>query len=336
MAYVEKLLTPRIEDIRRISENCMRITMEPLERGFAHTLGNALRRVMLSSIPGAAVVEAQIEGVLHEYSSIEGVEEDVIEILLNLKGLAIKIHGKNSANLFFSKQGPGIVVGEDLQTGSDVEIVNKDHVIARLTEKGNLEMLLLLERGRGYQPASNRKAFIGESGHTVGRLLIDANFSPVRRVTYSVDTARVEQRTDLDSLILEVGTDGTISPEDAVREAAHILHQQIESFAKLDRDEPEKEEPPLDELHPLLLMPIDELDLTVRSTNCLKAERIFYIGDLIIRSEVELLKTPNLGRKSLDEIKSVLAERGLSLGTRLENWPPTRLRMESGMGMFPR
>ncbi len=336
MAYIENLLTPRIEDIRTISDNCMRITMEPLERGFAHTLGNALRRVLLSSIPGAAVVEVRIEGVLHEYNIIEGVEEDVIDIMLNLKGLAIKMHNKNIANILLTKKGPRVVIGEDLQTDSDIEIVNKQHVIANLTEKGSLEMMLLIERGRGYQPSSDRKKLESEQGHTVGRLLLDASFSPVLRVTYSVDTARVERRTDLDSLILEVETNGTISPENAVREAAHILHQQIESFAEFDSSKPVQEERVTDELNPLLLMPIDELDLTVRSTNCLKAERIFYVGDLVVRTEVELLKAPNLGRKSLDEIKSVLAERGLSLGTELENWTPARLRMGGDIGIFSR
>lgn len=331
MAYVEKLLTPALTNVKQMSDTLMSVTMQPLEQGFAHTLGNALRRILLSSIPGSAVVEVNIEGVLHEFNTIEGVEEDVIEILLNLKDLAIRMHNKNSAVLNVSKKGPGVLTGQDLQIDSDVEIINTDKVIATLAENGNIEMRIKIERGRGYQTASRRKQELqsqsdtGAGAPAVGNLTLDASFSPILRVSYSVGIARVEQRADLDSLTLEMETNGTISPEEAVREAANILQGQLQSFTSFDELEAVDEEPVLDELNPIFTMPVDELDLTVRSTNCLKAERIFYVGDLVTRTEVDLLKTPNLGRKSLDEIKSVLTQRGLALGTQLENWPPAQL-----------
>ncbi|MGU9977253.1 MAG: DNA-directed RNA polymerase subunit alpha [Candidatus Oxydemutatoraceae bacterium WSBS_2016_MAG_OTU14] len=326
MAYIEKLLTPSLTDVKQMSDTLMSVTMQPLERGFGHTLGNALRRILLSSIPGSAVVEVQIEGVSHEFNTIEGVEEDVIEILLNLKELAIRMHNKNATMLKTLKKGPGVLTGQDFQIDSDVEIINPEHVIATLAEGSQIDITIKIERGRGYKPASSRKQEIQASGDKpVGNLVLDATFSPVLRVSYSVGSARVEQRTDLDSLTLEMETNGAISPEEVVREAATILQDQLQAFTKLDNEEIVSEEPILDELNPIFTMPVDELDLTVRSTNCLKAERIFYVGDLVTKTEVDLLKTPNLGRKSLDEIKMVLAQRGLSLGTTLDNWPPARI-----------
>ena len=323
-----ELLTPRTIDVTEYDSTHAKIVLEPLERGFGHTLGNALRRILLSSMPGCAIVEVEIDGVLHEYSAIEGVQEDVIEILLNLKDVAIVMHGKNEAELVLSKTGPGALTAGDIQTDASVEIVNPDYVIANISGDTTLNMRLRIARGRGYQPADARESDEEET-RAIGRLQLDASYSPVRRVSYVVESARVEQRTDLDKLILDLETNGTIDPEEAIRRAATILQQQLAVFVDLEREkqvEPEQRE---DEIDPILLRPVDDLELTVRSANCLKAETIYYIGDLIQRTEVELLKTPNLGKKSLTEIKDVLASRGLSLGMRLENWPPASLKQES-------
>ncbi len=315
-----ELLTPRTIDVTEYDSTHAKIVLEPLERGFGHTLGNALRRILLSSMPGCAIVEVEIDGVLHEYSAIEGVQEDVIEILLNLKDVAIIMHGKNEAEVTLSKTGPGYLTAGDIQTDASVEIMNPDYVIANISGDVSLNMRLRIARGRGYQPADARETDEEET-RAIGRLQLDASYSPVRRVSYVVESARVEQRTDLDKLILD--------PEEAIRRAATILQQQLAVFVDLEREkqvEPEQRE---DEIDPILLRPVDDLELTVRSANCLKAETIYYIGDLIQRTEVELLKTPNLGKKSLTEIKDVLASRGLSLGMRLENWPPASLKQES-------
>ena len=320
-----ELLKPRLVDVEPINERCARITLEPLDRGFGHTLGNALRRVLLSSLPGSAVVEVEIDGVLHEYTTVPGVQEDVIDILLNLKNLGIRMHAKREATLTINKKGPGKVTAGDIALDHDVEVVNPDHHIATLTEGAELNMTLKVSRGRGYEPASARLV-PEEAGQTIGRLKLDASFSPIRRVAYEVQNARVEQRTDLDKLILTVETNGAIDPETAVRDAAHILKDQLSVFVDLKgAEQPEPVAKEEAEIDPILLRPIDDLELTVRSANCLKAESIHYIGDLIQRTEVELLKTPNLGKKSLTEIKEVLAARGLSLGMRLENWPPASL-----------
>ncbi len=320
-----ELLKPHLVDVQSIDECHARITMEPLERGFGHTLGNALRRILLSSIPGCAVTEVEIEGVLHEYTTIEGVQEDVLDILLNLKNLSVRMEGRDEATLVLKKKGFGPVYARDIELVNDVEIVNPDLVIAHMTEAGELNMTLKIERGRGYQPATVRKE--GEEGsRPIGRLLLDASFSPIRRVTYTVDTARVEQRTDLDKLIIELETNGSVNPEETIRRAAAILQEQLSVFVTLESTEEETQAEPEAEIDPILLRPVDDLELTVRSANCLKAENIYYIGDLIQRTEVELLKTPNLGKKSLTEIKDVLATHGLSLGLRLENWPPPSLQ----------
>ncbi len=320
-----EFLTPKHIQVDQQSATRASVILEPLERGFGHTLGNALRRILLSSMPGCAIIEAEIDGVLHEYSTIEGVQEDVIEILLNLKGVAVKLSSVDEAEITLEKQGPGVVTAGDFQLGHDIEISNPDHVIANLNENGSLKLRAHVGRGRGYEPADIRMADEEES-RIIGSLLLDASYSPVRRVSYKVDSARVEQRTDLDKLIIDLETNGTIDPEEAIRRAATIMQQQVAIFVDLESEnEPEVVEEE-DEIDPILLRPVDDLELTVRSANCLKAENIYYIGDLIRRTEVELLKTPNLGKKSLTEIKDVLASRGLSLGMRLENWPPSSLR----------
>ncbi|MDY6943230.1 MAG: DNA-directed RNA polymerase subunit alpha [Pseudomonadota bacterium] len=322
---VADFLRPRLVDVDEFSPTRARIVLEPLERGFGHTLGNALRRVLLSSMPGAAVVEAEFEGVLHEYSTLDGVQEDVIDVLLNLKQLAIRMHNRAEANLMLSKEGPGPVKASDIQLTDDVEIINPDLVIANLSEGATLTGRLKVRRGRGYEPATQRQGS-SEETRSIGGIQLDASFSPVRRVSYTVDSARVEQRTDLDKLILDIETNGTLKAEDAIRRAASILQDQLSSFVELESvavEEPKSQGASMD---PLLLRPIDDLELTVRSANCLKAENIFYIGDLIQRTELELLKAPNLGKKSLTEIKEVLASHDLSLGMKLDNWPPPELQ----------
>jgi DNA-directed RNA polymerase subunit alpha len=320
-----EFLTPKHIQVDQLSPTRATVVLEPLERGFGHTLGNALRRILLSSMPGCAIVETEIDGVLHEYSTIEGVQEDVIEVLLNLKGVAIRLNESDEAEITIDKKGPCVVTASDFQLDHDVEIANPDHVIATLNENGSLKLRAKVGRGRGYEPADAR-VVDDDQGRIIGSLLLDASYSPVLRVSYKVDSARVEQRTDLDKLIISLETNGTIDPEESIRRAATILQQQVNVFVDLQSEnEPEPEEHE-DEIDPILLRPVDDLELTVRSANCLKAENIYYIGDLIRRTEVELLKTPNLGKKSLTEIKDVLASRGLSLGMRLENWPPSSLR----------
>lgn len=321
---VTEFLKPRLVDIEQVNPTRAKITLEPLERGFGHTLGNALRRILLSSMPGCAVTEVEIDGVLHEYSTKEGVQEDILEILLNLRGLAVTMAGKDEAYLTLNKSGAGPVVAGDITHDGDIEIINPEHVICHLTGKANINMRIKVELGRGYEPASARSLAEDEE-RPIGRLLVDAAFSPVARIAYNVEAARVEQRTDLDKLVIDMETNGTLDPEEAIRRSATILAEQLDAFVDLrDVTEPEeKEEKP--EFDPVLLRPVDDLELTVRSANCLKAEQIQFIGDLVQRTEVELLKTPNLGKKSLTEIKDVLASRGLSLGMRLENWPPASL-----------
>ena len=323
-----ELLKPRRVDVETISDTLAKITIEPLNRGFGHTLGNVLRRVLLSSMAGCAVTEVEIEGVLHDYTTIEGVQEDVTEILLNLKGLAIKMNAKDEAILTLKKTGPGEVRASDITLDHDVEIAQPDYLIANLTKAGELNMIIKVERGRGYRPV----VIVGteESEQSIGKLKLDASFSPVKRISYDVQSARVEQQTDLDKLIIEIETNGTVDPEEAIRESARIMRNQLSVFVDLEAEEAEitaaKNEPEID---PILIRPVDDLELTVRSANCLKAESIYYISDLIQRTEVDLLKTPNLGKKSLTEIKDVLASRGLSLGMRLENWPPPGLGEDS-------
>ena len=322
------LLKPKTINVEQLGTNRAKVTLEPFERGYGHTLGNALRRVLLSSMVGHAATEVTIAGVLHEYSSIDGVQEDVVNILLNLKGVVFKLHNRDEVTLSLRKDGDGPVTAGDIQTPHDVEIINPEHVILNLAHGGKIDMQIKVESGRGYVPGTVRR-YGDDSTKSIGRIVLDASFSPVRRVSYTVESARVEQRTDLDKLVLEIETNGAVTAEDAVRASAKILVEQLAVFAQLEGSELAAFDAPVQrssqQFDPILLRPVDGLELTVRSANCLKAENIYYIGDLIQRTENELLKTPNLGRKSLNEIKEVLASRGLTLGMRLEAWPPAGL-----------
>jgi DNA-directed RNA polymerase subunit alpha len=320
------LLKPKIISVEALAENQAKVVMEPFERGYGHTLGNALRRVLLSSMVGCAPTEVSIAGVVHEYSTIDGVQEDVVNLLLNLKGIVFKLEQRDEVTINLRKEGAGVVLAKDIELPHDVEIINPDHVIAHLSANGKLDMQIKVEKGRGYVPGNVRK-YQDESSKTIGSIVLDASFSPVRRVSYAVESARVEQRTDLDRLVMTIETNGVLTPEEAIRHSASILVDQLVVFAQLEGtqaagDLAPSRSPAVD---PMLMRPVDDLELTVRSANCLKAENIYYIGDLIQRTENELLKTPNLGRKSLNEIKDVLAARGLTLGMKLDNWPPAGL-----------
>lgn len=324
------LLKPKHIQVEPLGSDRAKVTLEPFERGYGHTLGNALRRVLLSSMVGYAPTEVTIAGVLHEYSAIDGVQEDVVHIMLNLKGVVFRLHNRDEVTLVLRREGEGPVLARDIQTPHDVEIINPEHVIAHLSQGGKLDMQIKVEKGRGYVPGTMRR-YGDEPTKSIGRIVLDASFSPVSRVSYTVESARVEQRTDLDKLVMEIVTNGAITPEDAIRASAKILVEQLLTFSQLpgdvvpDLSRPDARPQNNTNFDPILLRPVDELELTVRSANCLKAENIYYIGDLIQRTETELLKTPNLGRKSLNEIKEVLASRGLTLGARLENWPPQGL-----------
>ncbi len=324
------LLKPKAINVEPLGGNRAKVTLEPFERGYGHTLGNALRRVLLSSMVGYAPTEVTIAGVLHEYSAIDGVQEDVVHIMLNLKGVVFRLHNRDEVTLVLRKEGEGPVTAGDIQTPHDVEIINPEHVIAHLSQGGKLDMQIKVEKGRGYVPGTLRR-YGDEPTKSIGRIVLDASFSPVSRVSYTVESARVEQRTDLDKLVMEIVTNGAITPEEAIRSSAKVLVEQLAVFAQLEGQVDQlfeaggRAERSDQKFDPILLRPVDELELTVRSANCLKAENIYYIGDLIQRTETELLKTPNLGRKSLNEIKEVLASRGLTLGARLENWPPQGL-----------
>lgn len=324
-----QLLKPKAISVEPLGDFKAKVTLEPFERGYGQTLGNALRRVLLSSMVGYAPTEVTIAGVLHEFSSIDGVQEDVIDVLLNLKGVVFKLHDRDEITLALRKETEGAVTAADIETSHNVEIINPEHVIANLSHGGKLDMQIKIEKGRGYVPGTLRH-FTDGAERSIGRVVLDASFSPVKRVSYTVENARVEQRTDLDRLVMEIETNGAIGVEEAVRASARILVEQLAVFAQLEGtaiDElfDKAQQRSGGQFDPVLLRPVDELELTVRSANCLKAENIYYIGDLVQRSENELLKTPNLGRKSLNEIKEVLASRGLTLGAKLENWPPANL-----------
>lgn len=318
-----EFLKPRQIDVEPLSATRARVSMEPFERGFGYTLGNALRRILLSSMSGFAPTEVGIEGALHEYSTLDGVQEDVVDILLNIKGIVFKLMGRDSVQLQLSKSGSGVVTAKDIKLPHDVEIINPDFVICHLAENGKIDLNIRVEKGRGYQSVANRTKI--DDQKRIGVIHLDASFSPINRVSFDVEAARVEQRTDLDRLILDIETNGSIDPEEAVRSAARILIDQMAVFADLQGTSIEEEEERAPQIDPILLRPVDDLELTVRSANCLKAEDIYYIGDLIQRTETELLKTPNLGRKSLNEIKEVLASKGLTLGSKLDAWPPASL-----------
>jgi DNA-directed RNA polymerase subunit alpha len=317
---LNSFLKPKIIDVRLTAPGQAKVIMEPFERGFGHTLGNALRRILLSSLPGFAPTEVKIDGVLHEYSTLDGVQEDVVDILLNLKGMVLRLHNRDEITLTLSKEGEGAVTAADIEASHDVDIINPEHVIAHLAPGGKIGMEIKVQGGRGYVPANLRMGEEDEN-RVIGSLLLDATFSPVTKVSYAVESARVEQRTDLDKLVIDIETNGSVDPEESVRFAARILMDQLSSFADLQGTVEEESVPQKPDVDPALLRPVDDLELTVRSANCLKAESIYYIGDLIQRTETELLKTPNLGRKSLNEIKDVLASRGLSLGMKVDSWP---------------
>ena len=312
------LLVPTEIEVDDISDNISKVTLEPLERGFGHTLGNALRRILLSSMPGAAITDVTIDGISHEYSTIEGVREDVIDILLNLKDMPVSLVEGTLAVIKLDVSGPCEVTASSFEVPGNVELPDEEHHVASLVDKVKLSLSATIQTGRGYEPADTRN----DEEITVGALSVDASFSPVRRVAYSVENARFEKRTDLDKLIIELETDGTLDSKKAIEHAATIFQQQLSSFVDLDAIAEQEAKKDQNDFDPLLMRSIEELELTVRSTNCLKAESIFLIGDLLQRTEFDLLKTPNLGKKSLNEIKDVLASRGFSLGTTLENWPP--------------
>ncbi len=316
---IKDFLTPTEIVVEESGPTRSKIVLEPLEQGFGHTLGNALRRIILSSMPGTAVSEVKIDGVLHEYSTIEGVQEDVIDILLNLKDLSVRLTEVEDAELTISKSGSGVVTAADIELSTGVEVINPDHHIATLNEEGSINMTMKVTRGRGFVPV---RPLNEDEGQETGLLRLDATYSPIKRVTYQVDNARVEQRTNLDRLTVDIDTDGTLEAEEILRISATILQHQLSAFAELGRLEEVIEEKEEAKIDPIMLRPVDELELTVRSANCLKAENIHYIGDLVTRMESDLLRTPNLGKKSLNEIKEVLLSRGLSLGLILDNWPP--------------
>jgi len=319
-------LKPKLVESCAISTNEYKIILEPLERGFGHTLGNALRRTLLSSMTGSAVTEVAIDGVQHEFSTIDGVQEDVLDILLNLKEVSVSLNTSDSAEVVIDKKGPCDVTVADIEaSATDITAHNPDKVIATVNDGGHIRMTLKISTGRGYDTAVTRNE---EEASTIGGMQLDASFSPIKRVSFTVDAARVDQKVNLDKLNINMETNGSVDAEAAIKRAASILQDQLSSFVELELVEEEEALPTSDDFDPQLLAAVDELELTVRSANCLKAEQIYYIGDLIQKSEQDLLRTPNLGRKSLNEIKEVLTEKGLDLGTDIPNWPPVDLMSE--------
>ena len=299
------------------------IVAEPLERGFGLTLGNALRRVLLSSLQGAAVTAVQIDGVLHEFSTIPGVREDVTDIVLNIKTLALRMGGEDPKRMMLVADGPGEVTAGMIETGHDIDIINPQLVICTLDEGAKLSMELTVETGKGYVPVTSGRA----EDAPIGLIPVDAVFSPVRKIAYRVENTRVGQVTDHDKLSLDVTTSGAVTPEDSVALAARILQDQLQLFINFDEPQAALEEEKKDELpfNKNLLRKVDELELSVRSANCLKNDNIIYIGDLVQKSEADMLRTPNFGRKSLNEIKEVLTQMGLQLGMEIPNWPPENI-----------
>lgn len=314
-------LKPELVEVDNIGKSVAKAVLQPLERGFGHTLGNALRRILLSSMYGCAPVEVKIDGVLHEYSNKQGIKEDTIDIILNLKAVSFKLTNSSQVEISLRKSEPGPVTAADFDLPAEVEIVNPEQHIATLAEGASLDMLVKVKRGRGYQPATNEEQEIN-----VGWIQMDAYFSPIKRVSYAVENARVDNRTDLDKLVFELETNGTIDAADAIKKAANILADQLSVFVQFETINKEAAAQEEEKVDPILLRPVDDLELTVRSANCLKAESIYYIGDLVQKTEVELLKTPNLGKKSLNEIKDTLAMKGLALGTKFDNWPPKSIQ----------
>ncbi|MDF1769576.1 DNA-directed RNA polymerase subunit alpha [Maricaulis sp.] len=301
-----------------------KIVAEPLERGFGMTLGNALRRVLLSSLQGAAVTNVHIDGVVHEFSSIDGVREDVTDIVLNIKQIALRMHGEGPKRVVLKKSGPGIVTAGDIEESADVEIINKGLALCTLDEGAEIRMEFTINTGKGYVPSERNRP----EDAPIGLIGVDALYSPVKRVSYKVENTREGQVLDYDKLTLEVETDGTVTPEDSVAFAARILQDQFQIFINFEEAveaRPAEDDKPELDFNPALLRKVDELELSVRSANCLKNDNIVYIGDLIQKSEAEMLRTPNFGRKSLNEIKEVLAQMGLHLGMEAPNWPPENI-----------
>ena len=299
------------------------IVAEPLERGFGLTLGNALRRILLSSLQGAAVTAIQIEGVLHEFSSVPGVREDVTDIVLNMKGVALKMHVEGPKHVTLKATGPGEVTAGQIDTGADIEVMNPDLVICHLDKGAKLSMELVVDNGKGYVAATSNK----QEDSPIGLIPIDAVFSPVRKVSYKIENSRVGQVTDHDKLAIEVLTNGALTPDDAVALAARILQDQLQLFINFDEPDQKSDAEKKDDLpfNRNLLRKVDELELSVRSANCLKNDNIIYIGDLVQKSEADMLRTPNFGRKSLNEIKEVLSQMGLHLGMEIAAWPPENI-----------
>jgi DNA-directed RNA polymerase subunit alpha len=318
-------LKPKLVDSVELSTNEYRVVLEPFERGFGHTLGNSLRRTLLSSMVGSAITEVLIEGVMHEFSTVEGIQEDVLDILLNLKEASVGLNASETATVIIEKEGPCQLTVADIEAnGTDVSVFNPEKVIATINEGGKIRMTLTIDTGVGYDVAVSRTV----DSETIGSIQLDASFSPIKRVSYTVESARVEQKVNLDRLNIVIETNGSVDAEEAVKRAATILQDQLSSFVELEPVVEEEPQPTSDDFPTMYLSAVDELELTVRSANCLKAEQIYYIGDLIQKSEQDLLRTPNLGRKSLNEIKEVLTEKNLELGTEIENWPPVDLMSE--------
>ena len=317
--FIADLLIPGPLEVDSISPTEAKIALGPLERGFGHTLGNSMRRVLLSYMPGSAISEVRIDGVEHECATISGCREDVQEILLNLKELAIKMEGVETATLKLSGDGPKVLTAKDIETTGDISIINEDNVICVLNDEGHISMEMVVEYGRGYRRVEQVRSELSESS-SVGVLKLDTVFSPVQTVAYSVENARVEGRTDLDKLVLNIETNGTMDPKKAVSNAAGILVRQLQAISGEEKIESVPYIPSEEIYDPVLDWLIDDLELTVRATNCLKAEHVFYVGDLIARTQNELLRTPNLGKISLEEIEQILASKGLKLGTAVENW----------------
>jgi len=322
----ETLIKPKSIEVEEatLSPTYGRFHVEPLERGYGITIGNSLRRILLSSLQGAAVTAVQIKGVLHEFSTIPGVREDVTDVILNIKEILVKLHSEGPETLRLKVKRPGLVRASDIQPNPNVEILNPDHPIATLSEDGELEMEMIVKWGRGYVPAERNR----EEGMGIGMIPIDSLFSPIRKVNYTVTHSRVGQITDYDRLTLEVWTNGSVAPADAIGFAAKILKEQLSVFINFDEEQMVPRPPASEEKPPLnenLFKTVDELELSVRSANCLKNANIHYIGDLVQKTEAEMLKTKNFGRKSLNEIKQIIAEMGLSLGMKLEGWPPPHL-----------
>lgn len=315
-----QLIKPRNINIEeKIAGRSAKIVFEPLERGFGTTIGNSLRRMLLSSLPGSAVTSVVIDGVAHEYSTIKGVREDVMDIILGLKELDVQMESNDSSTISMDVKGPAVVTAGDIQCPAGVMVLNPELVLAHLNDDGCLKFEATVEKGRGYAPASEREV----EDRPVGSLLIDASYSPIRRVSTRVEAARVGQKTNYDKLIMEIETDGSLSPEEAINQAATIIEDQLAVFVDFSaRDSGVVAEVADDGLEDLLVQPIEHLDLSVRSMNCLKSDDVFRVGDLVQRSEQAMLRTPNFGRKSLNEIKEVLEGMGLELGMQLDNWPP--------------